>query len=68
MSNLILMGWLDYTTHVLKGKEGLLMIPWEEPIPECAECVYHEQPYDICRCCRFAFSENKTNYFKQKED
>ncbi|HEY8889804.1 MAG TPA: hypothetical protein VIM70_06080 [Clostridium sp.] len=44
------------------------MIPWEEQIPECTGCVYHEPPYDICRCCHFAFSENKTNYFEQKEE
>jgi len=43
------------------------MIPWEEPIPECTECEHHKPPYAFCMCCHFAFSENKTNCFKQKE-
>jgi len=46
------------------------MIPWEEPIPECKDCMFYEYWLidSPCRDCYFAFSENKTNYFRQKED
>lgn len=45
------------------------VVPWEEPIPDCSDCRWYTAwLIDFpCRTCKIAFSENKTNYFEQKD-